>query len=295
MENLNFTGMKPFENNIYKYNTRPLKSGFWPQIGFWFWGGGVIDNIFLVTWNTTKGCETHMFWVIGLREGTPGYSSSKTEGWDIHNDRKYTLTLKPLTFTIFLVSFYNDEGSLTFIFWPLGLREGKLAYFCRFQDWEMGNPQVPKINCYSLKFRQKLSQHFGDMSQCKRCEKLIFTFIGVPGRGKAKPTCKAEDRRSTSRKFDWHTFCQRHYFADMSQYWDMSDPHFWGFGMTGACTEGERFKARKLDSHTLAIETCNILGRCHNAEGYQAYIICESSCQGKGRLLFEVPRLGAHN
>ena len=67
---------------------------------------------------------------------------------------------------------------------------------------------------------------------------------------------------------------------------------FWGFGMTGACTEGERFKARKLDSHTLAIETCNILGRCHNAEGYQAYIICESSCQGKGRLLFEVPRLG---
>ena len=25
---------------------------------------------------------------------------------------------------------------------------------------------------------------------------------------------------------------------------------FWGFGMTGACTEGERFKARKLDSHT---------------------------------------------
>ena len=61
------------------------KSGF----GF----GGGIDNIFLVTWNTTKGCETHMFWVIGLREGTPGYSSSKTEGWDIHNDRKYTLRL----------------------------------------------------------------------------------------------------------------------------------------------------------------------------------------------------------
>ena len=27
-------------------------------------------------------------------------------------------------------------------------------------------------------------------------------------------------------------------------------PIFWGFGMTGACTEGERFKARKLDSHT---------------------------------------------
>jgi len=92
----------------------------------------------------------------------------------------------------------------------------------------MGNPQVPKINCYSLKFRQKLSQHFGDMSQCERCEKLMFTFIGVPGQGKAKPTCKAEDRRSTSRKFDWHTFCQRHYFADMSQYWDMSDPHFLG-------------------------------------------------------------------
>ena len=50
----------------------------------------------------------------------------------------------------------------------------------------------------------------------------------VPGRGKAKPTCKAEDRRSTSRIFDWHTFCQRHYFADMSQYWDMSDPHVLG-------------------------------------------------------------------
>jgi len=66
----------------------------------------------------------------------------------------------------------------------------------------MENPQVPKINVYSLKFRQKLSQHFGDMSQCERCEKLIFTFIGVPGQGKAKPTCKAEDRRSTSRKFD---------------------------------------------------------------------------------------------
>ena len=42
----------------------------------------------------------------------------------------------------------------------------------------------------------------------------------------------------------------------------------------------------------MAIETCNILGRCHNAEGYQAYIICESSCQGKGSLLFEVPRSG---
>ena len=81
-----------------------------------------------------------MFWVIciGLREGTQGYSSSKTEGWDIHNDRKYTLTLKPLTFTIFLVSFYNDEGSLTFIFWALGLREGKPTFAgSKTERWEI--------------------------------------------------------------------------------------------------------------------------------------------------------------
>ena len=114
----------------------------------------------------------------------------------------------------------------------------------------MGNPQVPKINCYSLKFRQKLSQHFGDMSQCERCEKLIFTFIGVPGRGKAKPTCKLrigdpQVENLTDVLFANDTTLLTCHSTEICQ------THiFWGFGMTGACTEGERFRDRKLDSHT---------------------------------------------
>ena len=127
------------------------------------------------------------------------------------------------------------------------------------------------------------------MSQCKRWEKLIC--IGVPGWGRNQPTCKAESWRFTSRKLDSHTFGQRHYyyFADMSQHWGMSDPHFWGFGLTETCAEGWRFKTKKLDSHTFAID---ILVTYHNTEGCQAFIIWGSSCQGKGSLLFEVVRLG---
>ena len=83
------------------------------------------------------------------------------------------------------------------------------------------------------------------MSQCKRWEKLIC--IGVPGWGRNQPTCKAEYWRFTSRKLDSHTFGQRHYyyFADMSQHWGMSDPHFWGFGLTGACAEGWEIQSKK--------------------------------------------------
>ena len=189
------------------------------------------------------------------------------------------------------MSFYNNEGSLTSIFLTLGLRERKPAFEgSKTERWEIHKYQKWIITVLA---KNSIASNILVTSHNAKDERNSY-LLGFRAKGR-QPTCKAEDRRSTSRKFDWHTFCQRHYFADMSQYWDMSDPHFWGFGMTGACTEGERFKARKLDSHTLAIETCNILGRCHNAEGYQAYIICESSCQGKGRLLFEVPRLGAHN
>ena len=85
------------------------------------------------------------------------------------------------------------------------------------------------------------------MSQClrKRWEKLIC--IGVPGWGRNQPTCKAEYWRFTSRKLDSHTFGQRHYyyFADMSQHWGMSDPHFWGFGLTGTCAEGWGIQNKK--------------------------------------------------
>ena len=45
-------------------------------------------------WKLIKKQEKRLFGLAKLmREGTPGFSSSKTEGWDIHNDRKYTLRL----------------------------------------------------------------------------------------------------------------------------------------------------------------------------------------------------------
>ena len=163
----------------------------------------------------------------------------------------------------------------------------------------MGNPQVPKINCYSLKFRQKLSQHFGDMSQCERCEKLIFTFIGVPGRGKAKPTCKAEDRRSTSRKFDWHTFCQRHYFADMSQYWDMSDPHFLGLRHDWSLHWGWEIQSQKTRlSHFWPLKLATFWGDVTMLRDIRLTLFVSPHAKGRDAYFLRFQgreRVGAHN
>ena len=72
----------------------------------------------------------------------------------------------------------------------------------------MGNPQVPKINCYSLKFRQKLSQHFGDMSQCWGISGLHYLWVLMPREG--TPTFWGSKVRwgwgLTTRKIDSCTF-----------------------------------------------------------------------------------------
>ena len=66
------------QNEENMYNTRPLKSGFWPQIGFsFFWGGG-IGKIILIFWRNvmqliSKLCETHNFVVNGPSEGKSSF------------------------------------------------------------------------------------------------------------------------------------------------------------------------------------------------------------------------------
>ena len=104
------------------------------------------------------------------------------------------------------MSLHNDERSLTSIFRALGLREGEPA----FEDSKTERWEIHKYQKWTVTV---LAKNSGDMSQCNRVERDIY-LLGFQAEGR-QPPCKAEDRTSTSRKLDSHSFGQQHYFADM--------------------------------------------------------------------------------
>ena len=153
-----------------------------------------------------------MFWVIGLREGTPGYSSSKTEGWDIHNDRKYTLGYQPKTLVTFLVACHNAKRCLISIFWG-PQAEGREVYFegSKAEIWEFHNYQKQ-----TLKLLDKNTTNI---------QVTCHTFLS-----------KASIEPSTTRKNGSHFWptTRKTYLVSMLQYLGMSDLHcgmrgLWGF------------------------------------------------------------------
>ena len=91
----------------------------------------MIDNIYF-WWHETslRDARINFFYVIWLSKGTTSFSGSKTERWDIHNDKNI---LKTLAKTWWLVTI---------------LRRIKLPFL------------GPKVA-----FRQKHYEHFGDVSQ----------------------------------------------------------------------------------------------------------------------------------
>ena len=137
----------------------------------------------------------------------------------------------------FLVSFYNDEGSLTSIFWALGLREGNpTCKGSKTERWEIHKYQKWIVTVLA---KNSIASNILVTCHNARDERNSY-LLGFWAEGR-QPTCKAEDRRSTSRKLDSYTFGQWHYLADMSQYWGMSDPHFLGLWVDWSLRLGVRY------------------------------------------------------
>ena len=137
----------------------------------------------------------------------------------------------------FLVSFYNDEGSLTSIFWALGLREGNpTCKGSKTERWEIHKYQKWIVTVLA---KNSIASNILVTSHNARDERNLYS-LGFRAKGR-QPTCKAEDRRFTSRKLDAYTFGQRHYLADMSQHWGMSDPPFLGLCADWSLRWGVRY------------------------------------------------------